>query len=451
MNTPTDCTIIDGVKLLGQESTYRITLRDGLIDQLQAVAELQSGKNSQLPSNAQIIDAQGLVAVPGMIDLYTRLREPGLTRKGTIASQSTAALAAGFTKVLCAPDTLPTIDTVATVELVQHRAAMANGAHVLPMAALTIGLHGEQLSELATLQAAGCPVAGQADVPIQSTNVLNSAMEYAASFNMPLFMTPRDAQLGVDGCAHTGAMATRLGLPGIPVAAETVALARLLELCRETGCRLHISRLSSARAVQMIDIAKQQALPVTCDVGLHHLFFTDQNLEGYDSSFHSAVPFRSMADREALRAGLTQGVIDAICTDHAPHDRDASLAPFPATEAGLSAYQWAIPLILQLPDLLQLSLGQVMEKLRDAPGRVLDGANPPGIEQGIPADFFLLSPDHRIEEDSVNASREYSNHPLNENSAASMGISPLKGRVDAAFTQGRMHTFIDLQASGSSG
>lgn len=435
MNSSKQSVVIRNVQLPGDDTPHLITLRDGKVESISQSA------NGQTQSSADSIEinANGLTALPGMTDLYTRLREPGLTRKGSIASESRAALEAGFTCVLCAPDTLPAIDSVATVELVRHRAEVANGARVMPMAALTAGLQGEQLSELATLQAAGCPVAGQADHPLESTTVLYSAMEYAASFNMPLFMTARDAQLGASGCAHAGAMATRLGLPGIPVAAETVALARLLELCSETGCRLHVSRISSARAVQMVAAAKQQALPVTCDVGLHHLFFTDEHLSGYDAVFHSAVPFRSQADREALRQGLVDGVIDAICTDHAPHDHDAGLAPFPATEPGLSAYQWAMPLILQLPAILHLSLQQVMSKLSEAPRRIIDGSVQSGLQVGETADFFLLSEDHPLEQPLTPSTQAGRNHPLNIHPASDLGLLPLHGRITHVFSNGQMH------------
>ncbi|MGQ7846969.1 dihydroorotase [Granulosicoccus sp. 3-233] len=435
MNIAKQSVIIRNVRLPGDSTPHLIVLKDGRVESL----DQSSNGQTEYSADSIEINAAGMTALPGMIDLYARLREPGLTRKGTIARESQAALAAGFTCVLCAPDTQPAIDSVATVELVQHRAEVANGARVIPMAALTVGLQGEQLSELATLQAAGCPVAGQADHPLESTTVLHSAMEYAASFNMPLFMTARDAQLGASGCAHAGAMATRLGLPGIPVAAETVALARLLELCSETGCRLHISRISSARAVQMVAAAKQQALPVSCDVGLHHLFFTDEHLSGYDSSFHSAVPFRSHADRDALRQGLVDGVIDAICSDHAPHDHDASLAPFPATEPGLAAYRWAIPLILQLPDMLDLPLQQVISKLSDAPRRIINGSTEAGLQPGAAADFFLLTEDHSIEQDIRASTLAGHNHPLNIHDARDLRLQPLRGRVTHVFSNGQMH------------
>lgn len=430
---------IRNVRLAGNDTPHLIRLRDGRVESINPSSDGQAGAQADTLD----INAAGQIALPAMTDLYSRLREPGLTRKGSIERESRAALAAGFTQVLCAPDTLPAIDSVATVELIRQRAQMANGARVLPMAALTVALQGEQLSELATLQAAGCPVAGQADNPLQSATVLYSAMEYAASFNMPLFMSARDAQLGAGGCAHSGAVATRLGLPGIPIAAETVALARLLELCSETGCRLHISRLSSARAVQMLAAAKQRALPVSCDVGLHHLFFIDEHLDGYDASFHSAVPFRSRSDREALRQGVVDGTIDAICSDHAPHDRDASLAPFPATEPGLAAYQWSMPLILQLPAILQISLQQVMEKLCDAPRRILSGNTQTGLQVGEMADFFLLADEQPVSATQGSATEAGQNHPLNVHAPHELDLSPLLGRVSRVFSDGVVHEFPD--------
>ncbi|ASJ71324.1 dihydroorotase [Granulosicoccus antarcticus] len=438
MSVSSNRVIIRDAQLVGEKHLSTLIVQDGIIESV--VPASGAPLESEADSAAMIIDAAGQLAVSGMTDLYARLREPGFTRKGSIAHETKAALSAGFTRVLCAPDTNPAIDNVATVELVRHRAEAGHGAQVLPMAALTMGLQGEQLSELATLQAAGCPVAGQADHPIGSPTVLFSAMEYAASFNMPLFLCARDALLGAGGCAHTGAIATRLGLPGIPVAAETVALAQMLELCRETGCRLHISRISSARAVEMIATAKQQALPVTCDVGLHHLFFIDEHLAGYDSSFHSAVPFRSQNDREALRQGVCNGVIDAICTDHAPHDLDASLAPFPSTEAGLAAYQWAIPLIMQLPEILQLPLKQVFDKLGDAPRRILDGSTSSGLSTGEQADFFLLSPELPIEQNFDKSTLAGMNHPLNTHSADSLGLAQLQGKVTHVLTRNRVHS-----------
>ena len=354
------------------------------------------------------LDGAGLVALGGFTDLYGRLREPGPSGRGTLASETRAALAGGFTRVLCSPDTTPVIDDRATLELIRRRTSEAPGARVLPMAALTRGLDGTELAPLATLKALGCPAAGQADRPLEDANVLLSAMQYAASFELPLIMTARDARLGADGCAHDGAIAARLGLPGIPVAAETVALARLLELARESGCRLHVSRLSSARGVELVAEAKAAGLAVTADVGMHHLLFTDAELAGYDARYRSEVPFRSAADRAALREGVRSGVVDAICSDHAPHDDDARLAAFPACAPGLAAYDHFLPALLALPALLDLPVERVLARVTDAPSRVL-GLDPTGragrVVEGTAADLVLVDPRARHDADASDESR----------------------------------------------
>ncbi len=418
--------LIKNAKVLNEDNRQDVLIQDGVV---QSITNSESGDSVKSgntdasdtkQTDAQVIDASNLMLLPGFTDLYTRLREPGLTRKGTIASETRAALAAGFTKVVCASDTLPAIDTVATVEMIRQRATISNAADVLPMAALTTSLGGEQLSELATLQTAGCVAAGQADTPIDNTNVLHSAMEYAATFDMPLFMTPRDAQLGAHGCAHAGAVASQLGLPEIPVAAETVDLARLIELCRETGCRLHVSRLSSARAVNMIIRAKADGLPLSCDVGIHHLFYTDEEIGGFDANYHSAVPFRSQHDRDVLREGVVTGVIDAICSDHAPHDDDARLAPFPTSEPGLSAYDWFMPLFLQLPEVLSIPLEAIVDKVTSAPAKILGiDTNTTPFEKGAAANFSLIDTTAKadINRQPISAGR---NHPDAGNGVAAI-------------------------------
>ena len=263
-------------------------------------------------------------------------------------------------------------------------------------------------------------------------------MQYAASFDMPLLLNPRDAQLGVDGCAHNGAIATQLGLPAIPVAAETVDLARIIELCRETLCRVHISRISSERAVQQVNEAKQAGLPITCDVGIHHLFFTDELLTGYDSAFHSAVPFRSANDRQALRDALGSGIIDAICSDHAPHDIDAGLAPFPVTEPGLSAYKWFIPLLLQVPEITGLSFAQVLNRLHTAPLKILGRST---TSQDNAASFTLLDTNNDFKGPDIGLLSNGGNHPLARHNPESLQLAPLKGTIKAAFHAGKASVF----------
>ncbi len=354
---------------------------------------VSNGKLSDTATgNETVIDGKGMIACPGFIDLYARLREPGFSRKGTIDSESRAALKAGFTTVFCAPDTNPVIDSTATVELIKQKANSAAHARIVPIAALTVGLDGERLTEMATLHRSGCRILGHADKPFKNNGVLLSAMEYASSFDIPVMIRPIDPTIARDGCAHAGAVASRLGLPGLPVAAETVAQAQLIELCRSTGCRLHLSRLSSARSIELVRQAKNDHLPVTADVGIHHLFFTHKQIDGFNVDFHSAVPFRSEADRDALRAGLRDGTIDAICSDHAPHDQDAKLAPFPSSGAGLSAYDGFLPLLLSLPDLLNLSYTDVISKVTTGPARITDPDCDYSLNAGSVADIILIDP-----------------------------------------------------------
>lgn len=313
----------------------------------------------------------GVLKCSGFIDLYARLCEPGFTRKGSIASETKAAVANGILNLVCSPDTDPVIDNTATVELVCHRAQASGYSQVLPMGALTKQLEGTQLSEMATLSDSGCVAFGQADQPLDNTRVLISAMEYAATFDYPIVLTPRDAFVLSDGCAHDGATATRLGLPGIPVVTETAALAKLIELARSTGCRLHVSRLSSARAATLVADAKASGLAITADVGIHHLYFTDEQLEGFDTNFHSVVPFRSTTDRAALREALVDGTIDAICSDHSPQDLDAKLAPFPSSEPGLNGLDFFLPLLFGLTQVLDLSSEQLLKRVTENPANIL--------------------------------------------------------------------------------
>ncbi len=324
----------------------------------------------------------------GFVDLYARLCEPGLKRRGNIERETLLAMRSGFAHIVCSPDTQPSIDSTATVQQIKATASAVASTQVHPMGALTIGLEGSKLTELTTLHAAGCLIFGQADQPIADSAVLLRAMEYASTFHIPISLVPIDAAFGHTGCVHDGPVASRHGLPGIPALAETAGLARLLELANDSGCRLHLSRISCARSVELIRAAKAAGIDVTADVGIHHLFFTDEQINGYDSRFHSAVPFRSMADREALRLGVSDGVIDAICSDHAPLDSDARLAPLPATAPGLSCYPQFLSLWLALPKLLGLSVADLLPTITTSPANIL------GLDlTASPSAKFLIDPD----------------------------------------------------------
>lgn len=336
------------------------------------------------------IDATDRIVAPGLVDLAARLREPGHEHKATIASESEAAVAAGITTLCCLPDTQPVIDTPAVVELIRRRALAADRGRVLPVGALTRGLAGEQLSEMAALKQAGC-VAVMDVVPLANSQILRRALEYASTWGLLVCLTPEDPWLAEGGCAHEGAVATRLGLPGIPASAESAALARDLALVETTGARTHFCRLSTARGVEKIRRAKAEGLPVTADVAAHQLFLTEADVEGFRTECHVRPPLRSEEDRQALREAVADGTIDAICSDHQPHEADAKLAPFCATEPGLSALETLLPLTLRLAEEGLLPLAEALQRVTAAPARIL-GSVYGTLEPGSPADVVIIDP-----------------------------------------------------------
>jgi dihydroorotase len=325
--------------------------------------------------------------LPGLVDLYARLREPGATHKANIQTEARAALASGITDIVCAPDTEPCIDSTAIVELIRDRARQANAARVWPLAALSKQFGDELISEYASLRDAGCIAISNADHGVQNSNVLRRALQYAASFDISVHLHPIDRYLSDEGVAHDGRIAARLGLTGIPESAETLALARDLMLIEETGARVHISRISSARSVDMIRAAKARGVALSCDVPLANLFFCETDLLGFRANFHVRPPLRRQEDRDALVAGIQDGTIDAICSNHAPHDRDAKLAPFPMTEAGMSSIDALLPLSLSLVHQGLISATRWVELVSTNPARIL------GIKQN---NWILLQPDQRV-------------------------------------------------------
>lgn len=324
----------------------------------------------------QHINARGLVVCPGLVDICARLREPGLEQKATIASESRAAAKSGITTLCIPPDTDPVVDTPAVVELIHQRAEDSGLARIEIVGALTQGLAGERLAEMGALNVAGCVGVGNARKPIRSTEVMRRAMEYAATFGLTVFIEPEDPWLAENRPVHDGAMATRLGLAGIPEVAETIALSRELLLVEQTGVRAHFMHLSTARSVEMISQAKDRGLAISASVTAHHLHLSDSSIDGFNSECHVQPPLRSNADREGLCKGVSEGVIDIVCSDHQPHERDARLNPFSATEPGISALETLLPLALRLVDEDVLDLNTCIARLTNNPARLL------GVERG---------------------------------------------------------------------
>jgi len=338
------------------------------------------------------LDARGLVVCPGLIDLCARLREPGAEHKATIASETSAAAAAGITTLCCPPDTAPLIDTPAVAQLIQQTAERSGKARVLPAGALTRGLGGEQISEMAALKRAGCVVMSNADRYIANTLVQRRALEYATTFGLTTFLRPEDGYLRDEGCVHEGRVAARLGLPAIPEAAETVALARDLALAEQTGATIHFRGLSAARSCRMVAQAQGERLAVTADVSAHQLHLTEMDVEGFDSNCHLSPPLRTLGDRDGLREALAQGVIGAVCSDHQPHEADAKERPFPATEPGISALETLLPLVLRLVHEGVLDLSTALARLTSGPAKIL-GLPFGRLDPGREADICVFNPE----------------------------------------------------------
>ena len=298
------------------------------------------------------------IICPGFIDVCARLREPGEEHKGSIASETHAAIRAGITTLCCPPDTRPVIDTPAVVELIKDEATRVGKSKVLPIGALTQGLIGESLSEMSALTRAGCIALSNADKPLASTLVLRRAMEYATSFDLLIIIRPDDPALRDGGCAHEGRISTHLGLPGIPEAAETAALAQVLALVAQLGAQVHFSRLSCAASVRLIELAQQEDLAVTADVSAHQLHLSEHDIWNFNPYCHVIPPLRSERDREGLRRGVATGIVSAICSDHQPHEQGAKLEVFAATEPGISSLETVLPLTLKLVDENVLTLSR---------------------------------------------------------------------------------------------
>ena len=339
----------------------------------------------------KVIDAKGLVVAPGFIDLSARLREPGLEYKATLESEMNAAVAGGVTSLACPPDTDPPLDEPGLVDMLRRRAKSLERARVYPVGALTVKLEGATLTEMGLLADAGCVAFSQANAPLAETQVLWRALQYAATFGFSVWLRAEDASLGKSGVAHDGDVATRLGLPGIPSFAETIALGTLLELVRATRARVHVCRLSTAGAVELMRAAKKEGLPVSCDAGIHHVHLCDRDLGYFDSNCRLEPPLRSQRDRDALSQALAEGVIDCLCSDHTPVDEDGKHLPFAEAEPGATGLELLLPLALKWGAARKLNLAQTLSRITSEPARILGTASG-RLAPGAPGDLTLFDP-----------------------------------------------------------
>lgn len=376
-----------------------------------------------------IIDATDLIVCAGFIDLSTRLREPGQSRKATFTSETKAAASAGITTLCLQPDTNPVIDTAAVAELIKELACKAEYENIYAIAALTKKLEGNELSSMLALKQAGCIAVSNAYQPIKNLLTLRRAMEYAASHDLLLMVRPNDPYLSNNGCAHEGAVATRYGLPSIPDAAETIALSQYLDLAELTGCRVHFGQLSCKGSVIKIHQAKKYGLNVSADVAMHQLHLTENDMIPFDSAYHVLPPLRTEADKQYLRQGLAGDTIDSICSDHQPHDVDAKLGAFPETEAGISALETLLPLMLKLVAQHVITLNHGIAALTQKPADILR-LNSGALTVGFNADICIFDSDLLWEINSDNCYSQGHNTPF--------WRQTMKGRVVCTLQNGRI-------------
>ncbi|MDP8568728.1 dihydroorotase [Methylophilus aquaticus] len=377
----------------------------------------------------QTIDATGKWILPGLVDLCARLREPGSEYKATLSSELHAAMAGGVTSLACPPDTDPVLDEPGLVEMLKHRAKSQALAHVYPLGAVTRQLQGQLLTEMFALTEAGCVGFSQADAAIVDTQVLWRAFEYAASFGYTLFMRPEDPYLAKNGVAHDGEVASRLGLKGIPAAAESIALQTMIRVAQATGAKLHVARISTAESVALIRLAKQQGMAITADTTIQHLHLTEMDIGFFDSQVHLKPPLRTQRDREALRSGLLDGTLDAICSDHTPVDDDAKLLPFAESHAGASALELLLPLTLKWAVQAKLPLIEAMRKITHNPANIL-GVAAGSLQSGAVADVVIYNPEVEWRVDGRVLKSQGKNTPFVNHA--------LTGKVVATLTQGNL-------------
>lgn len=379
------------------------------------------------------IDASGLIVAPGLVDLSARLREPGYEYKATLESEMQAAMQGGVTSLVCPPDTDPVLDEPGLVEMLKYRAKSLNQAHVYPLGALTVGLKGRELTEMSELTESGCIGFSQADEPILDTTVLLRSLQYAQTFRYTVWLRPQDPYLGHDGIANSGAVASRLGLSGVPVMAETIRLHTIFELVRATGARVHLCRISSAAGVDLVRLAKKEGLPITCDVGAHHIHMTEVDIGFFDSNARMTPPFRSQRDRDGIRQGLLDGTIDAICSDHTPVDDDEKLLPFGEATPGATGLELLLSLALKWAEEhvapSEQPLSRALAKVTNDAARVAGlAAGQLGI--GSVADICLFDPAVRWTVEAKSLASQGKHTPF-------LGYE-LSGRVKATIVAGQI-------------
>jgi len=414
-----------------------------IIDPGQGIDEIGSlliaeGKISGLSKGAlpqpgcDVIDAQGLIVCPGLIDLHCHLRQPGFEDKETIATGSQAAARGGFTTICCMPNTSPPLDSRATIDYVKSTAASEGMARILPIGCISKGRKGEELAPMAELASAGVIAYSDDGKPVLNSNLMRQALDYSRVLDLPIIDHSEDTFLTEGGLMNEGEISTRLGLKGIPAAAEEIMIARDLILAHLTGARLHIAHVSTEGSVELIRHAKEKGTRVTAEVTPHHLTLTEEKVIGYNTNAKVNPPLRTKRDTQALLQGLKENVIDAIATDHAPHTEADKLVDFALAPFGISSFETALGSLLSLVHNGQLSLNTLISKLTYEPAKIIgDKYGKLGsFEVGVPADVTIFDPNMEWVVDPKAFASKGKNTPL--------AGSRLKGKAVATIAQGRL-------------
>lgn len=370
----------------GRDATLDIEVRDGVIARV--------GANLDVPAGATVLDVPaGCIVTPGLVDMHVHLREPGQEHKETVASGVAAAVAGGFTAVACMPNTSPTNDSAAVTRYIVDKAAAANLARVYPIGAATVGSKGEQMAEIGELKAAGCVAVSDDGHPIRTALMMRRVLEYAGMLDVLVIDHCEDPTLKGDGVVHEGAVASELGLRGIPGEAEELWIERDITLAGLTKVPVHVAHLSTAGSLRAVKVGKARGIAVTCEVTPHHFVMTDEALRSYDTNTKMNPPLRPQSDVDALIEGLADGSVDAIATDHAPHHADEKALSYDQAPFGITGLETAVPLTFdRLVHTGKISLSRMVELLSVNPARIL---KVPGgaLTEGAPADITVLAPD----------------------------------------------------------
>jgi dihydroorotase len=379
-------------------------------------------------AGGRVVDVRDLWIAPGLIDLHVHLREPGQEYKEDIQSGTRAAAAGGFTTICCMPNTRPVNDQRTVTELIVRRAREVGLVRVRPIGAITQGLEGKQLSDVADMKEAGIVAISDDGRPVMNAGLMRRAFEYARTFELPVVQHAEDLDLSEEGAMNEGAVATRIGIRGQPACAESAMVARDLEIVAWTGARYHVAHVSTARTVALVRDAKRRGLPVTCEVTPHHLALTDEACSHYDTRTKVMPPLRTAADQEALLEGLADGTIDCIATDHAPHSRVEKDVEFECAAPGMLGLETAVPILLDFVRRGRLAEARMLEALTGAPARAF-GLGGGALAAGAAADLCVIDPERPFTIEAEALSSKSKNTPFLGRTFA--------GRAVLTFVEGR--------------